>query len=108
MKFSSLQIAIIFLISFTQIVEASLLRDIFKFVVNFVDSVLFPGDDAEKRQEVPPSTFEDDCPRPSDALCTKIYLPVLCDDLCSYSNECIAASAGYDVDQSCVPVDGPK
>lgn len=79
-----------------------------------MDGLLFPGNDEEDNTDediepkIPPSTFEDDCPRPSDAICTKIYLPVICDGFCFYSNECVAASAGYDVDQSCIPDDGPE
>jgi hypothetical protein len=37
-----------------------------------------------------------DCPEISSTyVCTQVYIPVICDDLCEYGNQCEAVSAGY-------------
>jgi hypothetical protein len=51
-----------------------------------------------------PAETEDDCPEPADGICTKEYSPVACGpNDCEYNNECIAALAGFVVEEECEP-----
>jgi hypothetical protein len=44
------------------------------------------------------------CPQPiGEFLCTEIFAPVYCGDVCQYDNDCFATAAGYDKDNECEP-----
>jgi hypothetical protein len=56
------------------------------------------------------SSFEEQeivCPSPDPyTVCYMLYRPVLCNETCQYSNDCVAKSAGFDVTMDCVFNDG--
>jgi hypothetical protein len=48
------------------------------------------------------NTVKSNCPTMGpDAVCTTDYAPVLCDEICTYSNPCVAQASGYVVDTHC-------
>lgn len=48
------------------------------------------------------STEEFQCPTMANGMiCTTDYAPVICDNVCNYSNQCVAQASGYGVNTHC-------
>lgn len=64
---------------------------------------LFQVNQPQLRDESSPQTEEIICPSPDPyTVCYMLYRPVLCNETCEYSNDCVAKAAGFDVTTDCV------
>jgi hypothetical protein len=77
----------------------------------FTESQCRPEYDSKNYKQLDQNTtFAEDSAAPvcptmaGDLVCPMNYDPVLCDDVCQYTNRCAAEASGYNYDQSCVRV----